>query len=545
MFDVAFSLAEALNVAWALVGDELRNRIKLELRDRRRRAAILRRVRLTVGALDKRSGATLFGLLDDPAFVDFVADSDDPALRARLDLAALTEVVGSEEAAATLASALAGCFACAALDEATATETLMLGQLSRLDETLLHVLNAGLDAHAEIARLDRRIGELAKRLSRDMTRSLDGAPFVAADVDLADRFRMRSDLTAGRVPAYVKRDVDPVLADRIQEVRIAGGLVAVAGSVKSGKTRTLLEALRLEASSVLVIPIRRARRRDTLAEALDALEFACPEQPWVMLVEDLLEHLFDGTSLGAAVERAGDLAQPGFVAATVVDDVFFYTDEDLRLAAITHDDVRLLAARSVRLATPATEVEQDRFRLVHDVDITQVGPSDDGHFAERFAAIPQLLARAEKVLGVDPTHASRRSLLLGACQLAIVNASRSLEREDLERAARRVYGRLVPRPTAELSNQQFEDAEQWACRAVGSAYALLDARDRLVLNDAVLARCRLAGADPKFVDLDWEPSDATQLGLVQYFDGTLDASRIWFQHAAGLSDPTGTFVLGR
>ncbi len=68
---------------------------------------------------------------------------------------------------------------------------------------------------------------------------------VAAEVNLGalDGPRLGSWLLGGAMPDYVGRDLDTELDDRLTAAADGGGLVVMIGEPKSGKTRTLLEAL--------------------------------------------------------------------------------------------------------------------------------------------------------------------------------------------------------------------------------------------------------------------------------------------------------------
>ncbi|MET9413037.1 tetratricopeptide repeat protein [Streptomyces klenkii] len=99
---------------------------------------------------------------------------------------------------------------------------------------------------------------------------------------------------AGDVPAYVERDIDGAVRERIRAADRAGGTLLIVGDSAAGKTRTLYEAMRAQ------LPRHRFMRPAHPADfpSLAAGIVACAD-PCVLWLDELDRYLDDGCGLTA------------------------------------------------------------------------------------------------------------------------------------------------------------------------------------------------------------------------------------------------------
>ncbi|MEU8579394.1 tetratricopeptide repeat protein [Streptomyces abikoensis] len=99
---------------------------------------------------------------------------------------------------------------------------------------------------------------------------------------------------AGDVHAYVERDIDSAVRERIQTARRSGGALLIVGDSAAGKTRTLYEALRVELPGHrFVRPARPGDIPSLIAEIVASAD------PCVLWLDELDRHLEDGSGLTA------------------------------------------------------------------------------------------------------------------------------------------------------------------------------------------------------------------------------------------------------
>ena len=234
LFGVEADLAAALNTAWGTLAGVGAGSLVDRWGDHKFR----RRVRATLEGVDAARATAFRRLLDDSALPGLVAEPDNRERVQAVDAARLAEVVrdcGGDVQA--VADALAEAFAAAAVHDAEPIQQLLVGKADRLNETLEWTLITALDLHDRFDRFEADLARLASWAVGNLADVLDGAP-VPADEAVADaRFRMRSDVTDDKVPAYIPRDVDADLDSRLAQVAATGGLVAVAGRTKTAVGR--------------------------------------------------------------------------------------------------------------------------------------------------------------------------------------------------------------------------------------------------------------------------------------------------------------------
>jgi len=152
VFPVTLSAAAALNLAWGLIGDESKGILRERLEERRTRNRIIRRTqeKLTTGlGANHRS---LSSLLEDPAFIAFVLDPDDPALQAEVDNGELANVFGQNNGLAIekVIPALAASLVEVALEETDLSGRLIHAKLDSINATLIQLIRIGLDLHTRL-----------------------------------------------------------------------------------------------------------------------------------------------------------------------------------------------------------------------------------------------------------------------------------------------------------------------------------------------------------------------------------------------------------
>lgn len=152
VFPVTLNAAAALNLAWGLIGDESKGILRERLEERRTRTRIIRRTqeKLTTGLGANHRALT--SLLDDPAFVAFVLDPDDPELQARVDNGAIANVFGPNNGLAIekVIPALAASLVEVALEETDLSGRLVHAKLDAINAILIHLTRIGLDLHTRL-----------------------------------------------------------------------------------------------------------------------------------------------------------------------------------------------------------------------------------------------------------------------------------------------------------------------------------------------------------------------------------------------------------
>lgn len=534
---IVIDVAEGINQMWALAGDEAKGTLKDQLRNAGFRRVIVKRANSILEGTGRADLKAAKVLLDDPAFLDFVVDPDDPIALAKLDTVRAEKAFAglSSDRSTEVARSLAMAVRVGVFDGATLSERLLQAKVSQIDATVKSVLTTARSIHAQLEGLTDAMAALAAGLSDDWNRLLDGAPYLAGDIDLRVRYRMASDVTRDTVPRYVPRDIDdPLEAQLRSTIEADVRLIVVAGPVKSGKSRTLLEGMSRILPYDLVLHVRRFPGRDTLGDLIDALGASPPDRRFVVLVEDLLEHLKGGANLADAVARIGGIGLGGIVAATISDDVFSLTDGDLRSMVLADADLRLVTQAALQLPRSASDREiavlRDRFRA--EIAGGWLLDHELGFFAERFASVPQLLLQTSNAVTGLPETSPEKAVLFAACQIATVQSSRSIDREELAERARCIHSYLDPRRTPDLTADDLARAEVWATKRVGSVVAVLvpvpGSTEQLILNDAVLSYWRIEALSSKFAGCQMGSTAAERIGLELYIASQNQEAEAWW-----------------
>lgn len=502
------ALVEALSVAiasaWQMV-EVLETGQSFMDQQRRRRfsrtvAKAAQRALDGEGTLEARAAARL---LDDDVFVAFAADPDDPARRRALSshikvADSFKALLGSGVDESSTLSILAQAWVGAVVAGATPIERLIAAKQDVTNDTLLHIIDLGLDAHVKLDASVRRLEAIDALVQRGRTELIDllaHDPIAAEDADLTE-FRMSSDLTDGAVPPYVPRDVDDRLDARLKAAIVGNAqpFVTVVGATKSGKSRCLFEALRRVAPEHVVLVVRHDRRRDTIYDLVRVLEDQPPDTPWVVFVDDLYEHLRTGTNLSPAVRRAASIEPRGSIVATCAPQALVNDKSQRIIDGLNDDDLSFIARNHELLPLVATDSEQRRAEeLLGPAFAEDSGLTEDlGRFPELLAAIPELIARADRVWYELPASSHHAALLLAATQLALAQGHRRLDRRLLRERAACIHRLLDThqRGSTVLLEKMVDDAESWAGTRVGAAYGLLTpiqgADDTVEVLDALL-----------------------------------------------------------
>ena len=548
---------EVVSVALAALGavdsmGSLRRQARAGRFDKR----VIKRARAVLteqATLERRRAARLLG---DPAFAAFAADPTNLARRRALSVP--LGLVGPGSDVDRALDVLAEVWIEAASGEATPAERLLAGVLERIEDTTIQNMDIGLDVYAELERvaaaLDHRLDRVHEALERldrrratDLVDVLDDDPFVAQDVDLS-RFRMGSDVTDGAVPPYIARDIDPELDETLAAAlrRSHERCVAVAGNTKTGKSRCLLEALSRVAPLHLVFPVRNAKGRDTVGELVKTFADNPPEQPWLVLVENLYEHLLGGMNLRAAMERAESAELPGCIVATTSMQAIDPTDAQRQTDRLSHRDLDLVAAHHITLSPEMSLAEQQRAQsdLAPELAAGTITNDDLKHLPERLAAIPQLLRRVDQVFDGLPSTSPEVALTLAACQLSLGQATRRLNLVELRERTVCVHRYLSQRRLGALTDRQFEAAKDWAGEPIGAAYAVLapahGTDDDVELLDAVVDHVGYHALNSDLRPcLDGRSRELLQLGAAAFTRyGDIDIAMHWTTEATRLDDPS-------
>ncbi len=195
----------------------------------------------------------------------------------------------------------------------------------------------------------------------------------------SDHWRLGSELADELLPDYVRRDADTVLDRLLGSIDGArAGLVVVSGPPGSGRTRTLVEALRRHAGAGrtsyglrdLHEPLRPSDGRDTLESYVDAVRLAAvsaDDLAAIAFIDDLDDHLVNRAngelrpiSLRVHLEQ---LAKAGVPVVAICSDEL--VDGDPADHGLTADDQSWLGDRRIRLDPTLTPAEMVRAREVH------------------------------------------------------------------------------------------------------------------------------------------------------------------------------------
>ncbi|WP_225793641.1 tetratricopeptide repeat protein [Streptomyces aculeolatus] len=281
-------------------------------------------------------------------------------------------------------------------------------------------------------------------------------------------------LVPGRIPAYVGRDIDAELRERLA----AGGFVLLIGDSTAGKSRAAYEAMRaVLPHHVLIAPRDRAALPAALARAAEM-------KRCVLWLSDLEKYLgAEGlTRTGVARVVAGEghhrviLATLRAAEQARLVDAGTEPDEAGR-TAFNEARETLEQAESLRLDRIFSAAERDRARA-HDRDpriADALAHADDYGIAECMAAGPDLLrdwqdAWSPNTDPAAPTHPRAAALIAAAIDIRRAGYTSPVSRRIL-RAVHEHY--LNTRGGARLRPEPLTDAWEWATRSRRATTALL------------------------------------------------------------------------
>ncbi|RJL34570.1 tetratricopeptide repeat protein [Bailinhaonella thermotolerans] len=292
----------------------------------------------------------------------------------------------------------------------------------------------------------------------------------------------------GRVPAYVPRDADAAVRERLA----AGGFVLLLGDSAAGKSRTAYEAVRAALPDHLLLA---PHDREGLAAAV---ERAVRREAAVLWLGDLERFLGGGGLTRGAIARVTDAG--GVILATLRGA------EHERLtgggdAHAVREVRRILAlAHVVRLSRIFSAAERERAAAAGDPRITAALRRAGEHgLAEHLAAGPEL--REDLESGWDAGARPRGAALVEAaidCRRA--GFAGPLPRALLEELHERYLG---SRGGARLRPETPEEAWEWATRPRTAGTGLLDPADGgfTVSDYLVDARQKAAGPHARVAGL--------------------------------------------
>jgi tetratricopeptide (TPR) repeat protein len=309
------------------------------------------------------------------------------------------------------------------------------------------------------------------------------------------------------MPAYVPRDVDPWLRERIA----SGGFVLIVGDSTAGKTRTAYEAMAATLQGhALIAP----KGRDALPGALAMLEHC---DAWVLWLDDLTQFVgsagLNRTTLGRLLSSPGHhviLATIGAGEHARYTDTAYYSEADETARGLFKEARGVIEqAFIVRLPRMFSSAEHERASVRSwDPRIADaVAHSARYGIAEYLAAGPELLEIWRDAWSPDPGPGSHPR---GA---ALVAAAVDCKRAGLDRPIPRalvteLHGLfLAARGGALLQPEPLEQAWQWATTPRRTTTRLLFPRDDAATTD-------------------------TQSGMVEAFDYLVEA----FEPADGMPE---------
>jgi hypothetical protein len=294
---VVFDVASALNIFWSLAGDEAKGDLRQRLNDLTERRQIVRSATAALSGSVKFRGREVGVLLSSPTFIEFVLDPDSQPL-SDADALLLSQLAGGTSAAQA-ATVLATALVSVVFGSATLVERMLLKQAEQTDETTLWTLIVALDLQSQLIAVASEQGRLVDAVIADLELLVDGPPKPIADLDLSAWWPFNSELTGGQIPTYISRDFDGEVASEL--VRRAGGhdaaLLVLGGPAKSGKSRSLVEALRAALPTHLLLRLRTSRR-DAIDDMTARLRAGPAIPPFVVFIDDLVGQLALGLTAG-------------------------------------------------------------------------------------------------------------------------------------------------------------------------------------------------------------------------------------------------------
>lgn len=360
---------------------------------------------------------------------------------------------------------------------------------------------------------------------------------AADDSQATTHWRFGSHRFGGRSPSYVPRDVDAEIDHRLSQRD--GVFVIIVGEPRSGKTRTLAEALyrhpTLSRRALHEIP-RPSDGRDTLAAYVEALNEALVHgiEPPIVFIDDLHNHLRSpetGLPRTSPVETAIRLvAQHATVVATSHPWLLHQPPES---SGLTADSQRWLIEHSVTLAVELSNEELHAAQtLLKPEDATELL-----RLGEALGGI-DLLTQITAAALVNGTTPARAAVIRGLIDHQLFN-DRPGSLAEIEKAAMCYY-------SGPYSTFQVQEAITWATRPVEGAPSLAIAlhdptTDMIAIDDRLFA-IHLPGHMTNRSNLT--PVNGLIAGHAYWTCGVEPAAERWLRFAADAGLPTAMTSLG-
>ena len=317
---------------------------------------------------------------------------------------------------------------------------------------------------------------------------------LAVGLDFAGFFNMGSDVSDHEVPAYVARTLDPVLREQLDRALASSGevwrdqVVVISGPTRSGKTRSLLEALRRcddlgGTTTMVIVHPRRGDHFEEIHGVIAVLQNDPVVQGTlgalrvVVLIDDPVDQLERGVNLAFELKRLLTTAGVGriAVALTVPDGWLSVSHETARTRGFRIEDVALLADRAVRYgATLDTGEEITAFEALGDrISSGPLSFDDLSDLPARCARSRDLEAELNTILEPEQRDA-RAAVLLAALDGSIVEPG-GVTVEWLQRVAFSWLADSSP-ITGRREADEFHQALRWAAAATSSLSPILEFR---------------------------------------------------------------------
>ena len=335
--------------------------------------------------------------------------------------------------------------------------------------------------------------------------------------------RLGSDVTDGELPPYVGRGVDARLDQRIgdalaAESSTADRIVGVAGPPKSGKTRSLVEALcRHEdvgrTRLLLLQPPPAVGGADWVASFVDAvlnsdvLDYGGPAAA-VVFVDDLHLYCTGGEVWPELLRLVRDA--PNAVVVFTIHEEYLHPPSEVMPGDPRHSlDLDGVAAAVEVLNSELNPIELELARsLLPTVEVAELS-----RLAERLANTPILLAKA-RLARSAADQVANASLLYGLLDLCLLQPAGS-DRARIRLQQSKWWSALAP-TSGPLTDQHHSASFDWAVAGVGRVWALCmstePGRDQWRLHDGVAATLRHEHAPLPSIKYD---EDVTVLELLR------------------------------
>ncbi len=363
---------------------------------------------------------------------------------------------------------------------------------------------------------------------------------------------------AGGAP-YTPRELDVKLDQLLAEAGDSGGLVALKGAPKAGKTRTLWEAIQRHLADYQLVAVRspvsgegdESRPLQVVVDNLDLL----PAGRKVVWLDDAQDHLGHGLTLSALKT----LTEHGLVVAltmhnNILDDLSGRTVGAGDRGLVDRDLAEYLSPIAVELRSALTDQE------LADAELTYpdlAGETDLRWLAEYFAGTERLWGQLTQHENDQPEGV--------AVARAVIDWRRcgmppGITTERLRELATITLHELAPAKT--LDDASFAAGLDWASTPIAAAVALVRPVNDIDANEARHDSMnwlvdRVSSDRPPPVDAIWEallrdplPDDALSVGMAAYLTDRDNPKRFFenaWQAAANSEDaeavPTGMINL--